>query len=438
MPNQNDPIVEVPNQDDEIISQQARGDFAIRGKSRSSKSKNKLFVQIGALLLLMLVGISAIGYFTYKEMTANTKDIDESNVKADPALMTQTSQDDALTKKMLAIKAKEEADRLAKEERERQERDKKDKLPGGNTTSDSTATSKTAEVSPALLRKLSGGVMVTPIVGAGESKTYGSSGQRSSGDGISEAEARVRDYANQSMPTFDDVGSGSMTAPVEGRRGSLNSMSGTGFPSVQAYLMPSRKYLLAHNTYTRCVLYTEIITDQPGLIECRLTEPLYSADGSVVIAEAGDRLTGEQRVEVRPGQTRVFTAWTELETTTGVRAKLDSLGAGAMGAGGTEAWIDNHYAQRFGGAIMLSFIQDALQAASNATQKNDSNYTVNNSERNVESMADEALKNSINIPPTAYILPGTVMTVVVARDIDFSSVFSTREKPNSATLTWLD
>jgi len=146
----------------------------------------------------------------------------------------------------------------------------------------------------------------------------------------------------------------------------------------------------------------------------------------VVIAEAGDKLTGEQKVEVRAGQMRVFTSWTELETASGVRAKLDSLGAGAMGASGTAAWIDNHYRQRFGGAVMLSFIQDALRSAANATQQGNHGYTVNNSEQNVESMANKALDNSINITPIAYILPGTVMTVIVARDIDFSSVFTLR------------
>jgi type IV secretion system protein VirB10 len=36
------------------------------------------------------------------------------------------------------------------------------------------------------------------------------------------------------------------------------------------------------------------------------------------------------------------------------------------------------------------------------------------------------LDSTINIPPTAYILPGTVMTVIVARDIDFSTVFENR------------
>ena len=53
-------------------------------------------------------------------------------------------------------------------------------------------------------------------------------------------------------------------------------------------------------------------------------------------------------------------------------------------------------------------------------------YTVNNSEQNVEDMASKALENSINIPPTGYLLPGTIMTVIITRDVDFSTVFTRR------------
>lgn len=50
---------------------------------------------------------------------------------------------------------------------------------------------------------------------------------------------------------------------------------------------------------------------------------------------------------------------------------------------------------------------------------------MNNSEQNTENMANKALESTIGIKPTAHILPGTVMTVIVARDIDFSSVLRT-------------
>ena len=38
-------------------------------------------------------------------------------------------------------------------------------------------------------------------------------------------------------------------------------------------------------------------------------------------------------------------------------------------------------------------------------------------------MATEALKNSINIPPTGYINQGSRINIIVARDVDFGSVY---------------
>lgn len=122
-------------------------------------------------------------------------------------------------------------------------------------------------------------------------------------------------------------------------------------------------------TNFQCVLYTAIKTDYPGLVSCRLIRTLYSADGSVILAEAGAELTGEQRVEIKAGQTSVFTVWTELDTSQGVRASLNALGTDAMGRSGTDAYIDNHCGQRFGGAVMLSFVKDALASAANLTKK---------------------------------------------------------------------
>ncbi len=280
-------------------------------------------------------------------------------------------------------------------------------------------------------RKMSGGIVVTPSLqnAAASGAAMAGGTRRPSGSGGQSDYEERRQALLEEQATLSGSGGGGLSETSGSRtRGSLGNLSGTHFAPGKATLAPKGKYLLAHGTYTRCALYTEIVTDHPGIIDCRLTEPVYSADGSTMLADAGDRLTGEQSVEMKAGQVNVFTSWTEMDTQAGVRAQLDSLGAGPMGASGTEAWIDHHYMQRFGGAVMLSFIQDALQAAANTTQKSSDSggYTVNNSEQNVESMAGKVLDNTINIPDTAHILPGTVMTVIVARDIDFSSVFENR------------
>jgi type IV secretion system protein VirB10 len=60
-----------------------------------------------------------------------------------------------------------------------------------------------------------------------------------------------------------------------------------------------------------------------------------------------------------------------------------------------------------------------------ATQKNNSSFTFNNSESTANNMASKVLDNYINITSTGYVPPAQVINVIVAQDIDFSSVFKT-------------
>lgn len=407
-------------------SDKARGSFdLLKKRNGSGQAKKTLYLSIAGVVLVFFLILVGGWWWVISKMNEGSTDIDESTVKADATLVNDPGNDTSMKQlkeeKLRQMQAEEEQKaKVAEALRLAQENASNGAGSGAYSGSAKTYGSPSQGGTDEALqtpvqRKLAGGVMVTPLVQG--TSGYGASGPATGQPSAGNAE---NTSAGALAGLSGGLGGGSSS------RGSLSNLSGTHFQPGKAVLAPSAKYLLSHNTYTRCVLYTEIVTDQPSLIECRLTEPLYSADGSTVIADAGDRLTGEQNVEVRPGQVRVFTSWTELETQSGVRARLASLGAGPMGASGTEAWIDNHYRQRFGGAVMLSFIQDALAAAKNSAQSSGSGYTVNNSEQNTENMASKALENTINIQPTAHILPGTVMTVIVARDIDFSSVFESR------------
>ncbi|WP_016857439.1 type IV secretory system conjugative DNA transfer family protein [Candidatus Williamhamiltonella defendens] len=379
-----------------------RGDFDARVKRKKRGMTLKTLLIARGVVLTLCVAVMVIFMIAASHMSQNNK-IDESRVKADDALQRVTGKDDDMDKFMRKKETKEETHIVIQPSEEPK------KGAGSAVTKNSSHEILHPEAPPTIQLVLDGGIF--PIVRRFQSSglkapdPVKSQGHRQAGKSEDADIEQINAFVHAPPAEFhsgrDQVG----MSTGEGHRGRLSTLSGTGFESSKAYVMPSGQFLVAHNTYTRCALYTRIVTDQPGLIECRLTEPLYSSDGSVVIAQAGDKLTGEQKVEVRAGQTRVFTSWTELETASGVRAKLDRLGAGPMGASGTEAWIDHHYKQRFGGAVMLSFIQDALHSAANATQKSSQGYTVNNSEQNVESMAKKALENSINIPPTAYILP---------------------------------
>jgi type IV secretion system protein VirB10 len=168
------------------------------------------------------------------------------------------------------------------------------------------------------------------------------------------------------------------------------------------------------------VLKTRIVTEYKGLAMCQATKDVYSADGGQVLVDRGSTLFGEQRVAIQQGQSRVFINWTDIETPHGINVRINSLGTDALGAAGAEAWIDKHTAERFGGAIMLSFIQDMFQTLAN---RNQSTIVYNNSQQATTDMAAKALDNSINIPPTGHINQGTLMNVLVARDVDMAQIY---------------
>ncbi|EGU31281.1 conjugal transfer protein [Vibrio ichthyoenteri ATCC 700023] len=182
-----------------------------------------------------------------------------------------------------------------------------------------------------------------------------------------------------------------------------------------------RDLLLVHGTNIACALRTEIISTYAGLVTCNVISDVYSANGKTLLVEKGSSVFGEQSITLEQGQARVFVTWSDIQTPEGVSIQIDSLGTGALGASGVDAWVDNHFKERFGGAILLAFIDDAF--ATIANHQADSKISTENSSDNVSDMASIALENSINIPPTGYVPIGTRLNILVARDIDMSSVY---------------
>ncbi|HAW0459859.1 TPA: conjugal transfer protein TraI [Escherichia coli] len=185
-----------------------------------------------------------------------------------------------------------------------------------------------------------------------------------------------------------------------------------------------RRYLLSAGTALSCVLKTKIVTSYPGVTMCQLTRNIWSDNGEVLLAHKGSLLIGEQNKVMTQGVARVFVNWTNLKDGN-VNVRIGALGTDSLGASGLPAWIDNHFGERFGGALMLSLLGDGLDILKNTTQEtaSNSNITYENTSDATKEMAKTTLDNTINIPPTAYINQGTVLSVIVPRNIDFSSVY---------------
>lgn len=224
----------------------------------------------------------------------------------------------------------------------------------------------------------------------------------------------------------------SSIASMGGGQGFGGRLNNTITPAVAAQKRGNRSLLLTKGTNIQCVLETRVITTQPGFTRCQVTRDVYSANGKVLLLERGTKIIGEQTSALLQGQARVFVLWNEVETPQGVKVSLASPGSGALGESGHGARVNYHFWQRFGGAILISMISDVGENLSNKSSNGDNNnITYEHSSEAAQQMATEALKNSINIPPTGTINQGSLLNVMVARDVDFSAVYNIVRSPLS-------
>jgi type IV secretion system protein VirB10 len=154
---------------------------------------------------------------------------------------------------------------------------------------------------------------------------------------------------------------------------------------------------------------------------CVLATDAFGADGSVVLLERGTKLVGETRGQVRAGSARIFVLWTEARTPKGVVVQLASPGTDELGRSGLPGKVNRHFFERFGAAILISVIDGAVQTAI-ASQRESGDTVVVNPTTTSQVMT-EVLKSTISIPPTVVKPQGDRIQVLVARDLDFRSVY---------------
>lgn len=215
---------------------------------------------------------------------------------------------------------------------------------------------------------------------------------------------------------------GSLTGGGNGNDELSKSLTPTRTKDAQAYMLGDRNYLLAKGAFLDCSLETRIDSTVPGMTSCILNRSVYSDNLKTVLLERGSKITGQYQGSLKQGQARIFVLWTRIVTPNGVAIDLDSPGTDALGASGHDGFVDNHFWERFGGAIMLSMIQDAGAALAGGNNSN----TTSNTQNASQSMATEALRNTINIPPTLTKNQGEHINVYLARDLNFRSVYALR------------
>ncbi|MEB6080402.1 type VI secretion protein [Serratia marcescens] len=190
------------------------------------------------------------------------------------------------------------------------------------------------------------------------------------------------------------------------------------------------------NTAIPCSLDYRFVSDRAGKIRCTIAEDIWSASGNTKLIEKGTTASGVYQTGAETGMThgegRAFLIITKLRTRQPPYLDIplvDTLAAGELGEAGVDGWIDTHFRERFGGALLVGMIPDIGAWASNSAGQKDRNtdYT-ENSRQAMADMARTTLENSINIPPTLYKNQGEIINLITGQDIDFSGIYTLRMK----------
>jgi type IV secretion system protein VirB10 len=220
--------------------------------------------------------------------------------------------------------------------------------------------------------------------------------------------------------------SGNSAPPLVGHEGDglAALLRQTVTTSVQAQVLPTQRLLLPKGAFIDCTLETAIDSTLPGMTTCITATDTFGVDGKVVLLERGSKLVGETQGQVQQGSARVFVLWTEARTPVGVVVPLASPGTDELGRSGLPGAVNRHFWERFGAAILVSVIDGAVQGAVQSSRSGSGTVLVDPS--GSQQVMTEVLKGTINIPPTVTKQQGDRIQVLVARDLDFRSVYELR------------
>jgi type IV secretion system protein VirB10 len=189
----------------------------------------------------------------------------------------------------------------------------------------------------------------------------------------------------------------------------------------RAGTLGNRDFIVAMGTSIPCVLEAALASDQPGFTSCVINRDVLSDNGRVVLMEKGTQVVGEYRGGLQRGQNRLFVLWNRAKTPKGVIVTLASPATDALGRVGIDGYVDTHWWERFGSALLLSIVGDASSYANSRLQ--DSDVDAQNTSSAGQQAAAIAVEQSINIPPTLLKHQGELVSIFVARDLDFSGVY---------------
>lgn len=202
----------------------------------------------------------------------------------------------------------------------------------------------------------------------------------------------------------------------EGDSPAAAGASRTGDGAIQSGRLRRTATTVPQGTLIPAVLETALDSSRPGNLRAIVSRDVSGFDGSRVLIPRGSRLFGEYQADLTEGQNRAFVQWTRLVRPDGVTIALASPAADLQGRTGVRGRVDTHFWQRFGSALLQTTLNIGASAAGRSLG-GDAAVVVAlpGATQNVGAAAAQT-----RLQPTLRVDAGARVTVLVARDLEFS------------------
>ncbi|MBB59512.1 MAG: type IV secretion system protein B10 [Rhodospirillaceae bacterium] len=174
---------------------------------------------------------------------------------------------------------------------------------------------------------------------------------------------------------------------------------------------------LSQGSVIQAALQTAINSDLPGSVVAVVSEPVPAFSGDQILIPRGSRLFGQYRSGIELNQKRILILWTRVLTPDGTSIEIASLGGDQLGRSGLTGIVDTKFAERFGGAALISLIGAAPAVAANSADNETASEVLQGVSEDLEDAVGSVIAEQVSISPTIYIDQGASVTVLVDRDV---------------------
>lgn len=217
---------------------------------------------------------------------------------------------------------------------------------------------------------------------------------------------------------------------------------GVAFPVQVARKIPlSPKTSILQGTILHCLLNTRVLSDIEGMVVCSMPENILSSDASTVLIPKGSRVIGEYNSKAAQSFERVAIIWNRIITPNYEDVPLFSMGTDTLGSVGVAGFVDEKWRQRLANAFFFSLTSNVLKLGAIQygprliTKTVSPTGQVTYEEEVFDSAAVNLLREApkpyitraLSIAPTIVINQGSKVSILVAKDLDFSTIITPKK-----------